>query len=204
MTRLRPRRDPRRWNHNIHYHRVVLAAVPPGCRRALDVGCGEGILTRRLGERADLVVGLDRDRSSISLAREQQPDGVRYVLGDLLAPPFARGSFDLVTAVASLHHGDARTGLRRMAELLRPGGVLVVVGVARSRLPADLGRELAAVLAHRWFRLRKTLWEHPSPVIWPPPVSYVDMRRLAGEVLPGARFRRHLLWRYSLVWRKPG
>ena len=35
------RRD-QRWNHNIHYHRLILQAVPPGCQRVLDVGCGEG------------------------------------------------------------------------------------------------------------------------------------------------------------------
>ena len=144
MTPLRPRRDPEPWNHNIHYHRVVLAAAPGSCRRALDVGCGEGLLTRRLRARSEVVVGLDRDRRSIALACE-----------------------------------------------------------ARSRLPADLGRELAAVAAHRWFRLRKTLWEHPSPVVWPPPETYAGMRAIAEDVLPGTRFRRHLLWRYSLVWTKP-
>jgi hypothetical protein len=30
------------------------------------------------------------------------------------------------------------------------------------------------------------------------------MRRLAAEVLPGARWRRHLLNRYSLIWIRPG
>src|ERR1035438_1423379 len=34
------------WNHNIHYHDVVLRSVPPRCRRALDVGCGQGLLAR--------------------------------------------------------------------------------------------------------------------------------------------------------------
>lgn len=203
MIRLRPRRDPEPWNHNIHYHRVVLAVVPAGCRRALDLGCGEGMLTRRLRERSEVVVGLDRDRRSIALAQGQRPDGVHYVLGDLLAPPLVPGSFDLVCAVAALHHGDARAGLRRMAELLTPGGVLVVVGLARSRLPVDLGWELAAVMAHRWLRLWRTLWEQPSPVVWPAPETYRDMRRLADAVLPGVRYRRHVLWRYSLVWTKP-
>jgi 2-polyprenyl-3-methyl-5-hydroxy-6-metoxy-1,4-benzoquinol methylase len=33
-----------RWNHNIHYHPVVLDALPPDCERVLDVGCGEGLL----------------------------------------------------------------------------------------------------------------------------------------------------------------
>jgi hypothetical protein len=30
-----------------------------------------------------------------------------------------------------------------------------------------------------------------------------EIRRVADEVLPGAIVRRHLFWRYSLVWRKP-
>lgn len=30
------------------------------------------------------------------------------------------------------------------------------------------------------------------------------MRRIAAATVPGARFGRHLLWRYSLVWAKPG
>ena len=29
------------------------------------------------------------------------------------------------------------------------------------------------------------------------------MRRIAAQELPGVRYRRHLLWRYSLVWTKP-
>jgi SAM-dependent methyltransferase len=142
------------------------------------------LLTRRLQGRADVVVGLDRDRRSIEWARAQRTEGVRYVLGDLAAPPLAPESFDQVSAVASLHHGDARTGLRGMAGLVRPGGALVVVGLARSQLPGDLLREVAAAMAHRWLRLRRTLVEQRSPVVWPPPETYPGMRRLAAEVLP--------------------
>jgi hypothetical protein len=30
-----------------------------------------------------------------------------------------------------------------------------------------------------------------------------QVRRMAAEALPGARYRRHVLWRYSLIWTKP-
>lgn len=40
------------WNHNTHYHRLVLDAMPDPCEAALDVGCGEGLLARRLATRA--------------------------------------------------------------------------------------------------------------------------------------------------------
>jgi SAM-dependent methyltransferase len=196
--------DSRRWNHNIHYHPVVLAAVPEGCRRALDVGCGEGQLTRALRPRVQHVVGLDLDPASIELARAQAAPGLEYVVGDVLTYPFEAAGFDLVTSVASLHHMDAAAGLTRMADLLRPGGVLVVIGLARRRLPADLFYELAAAVGHRVHALAKPMWEHPSPKVWDPPETYAAMRRLAEDLLPGVRFRRHLLWRYSLVWAKPG
>jgi hypothetical protein len=55
----------------------------------------------------------------------------------------------------------------------------------------------------RLHRLRKGLWEQPSPTVRPPPGTHEGTRRLAGRVLPGARYRRRLLWRYTLVWTKP-
>ena len=192
-----------RWNHNIHYHPLVHAAVPHGCRRALDVGCGEGQLTRELRHRAEQVVGLDPDPAGIERARAQATPDLAYVVGDVLTYPFRPESFDLVTSVASLHHMDAAAGLRRMTELLRPGGVLVVIGCARSRLPGDLPWDLAAVVGHRFHRVTKSVWEHPSPKAWPPPETYAGMRRLASAALPGVHYRRHLLWRYSLISTKP-
>jgi len=98
---------------------------------------------------------------------------------------------------------DPGAALARMSQLLAPGGTLVVVGLARSRLP-DLPRDAVAVITNLGHRVTKGYWQHPSPTVWPPPHSHPEIRVLAGETLPGARYRRHLLWRYSLVWVKPG
>jgi hypothetical protein len=46
-------------------------------------------------------------------------------------------------------------------------------------------------------------WEDSAPRIWPPPHTFKQTHRLARRVLPGVRYRRLLLWRYSLVWTKP-
>ncbi|HTF52116.1 MAG TPA: methyltransferase domain-containing protein [Pseudonocardia sp.] len=144
------------------------------------------------------------DAPSIELARRHDPRGeIDYLRDDFLTHDFAPQSFDLVASVAALHHLPASTALARMAALLRPGGRLAVVGLARARLPADLPHELAALLAHRFHRVTKAYWEHSAPTVWPPPETYCGMRRISARALPGARFRRHLLWRYSLVWTKP-
>ncbi|MEV4890701.1 class I SAM-dependent methyltransferase [Nonomuraea sp. NPDC055795] len=195
-------KNGRRWNHNIHFHPRILSALPHGARRALDVGCGEGMLARELRRRVPRVTGIDLDAPSVELAREQ-PGEIDYIVGDFLTHPFEPASFDVIASVATLHHMDAAAGLARMRELLRPGGVVAVVGLARSTMPGDLPRDLAGMAVGMVHRAVKGHWVHPSPMVWPPPVTYSRMRELAAEILPGSRYRRHLLLRYTIVWRKP-
>src|SRR5258706_15966784 len=49
------------WNHNLHYHRVIIDVIAADCQRALDIGCGQGALTRRLRPLVPEVTGIDRD-----------------------------------------------------------------------------------------------------------------------------------------------
>jgi 2-polyprenyl-3-methyl-5-hydroxy-6-metoxy-1,4-benzoquinol methylase len=191
----------RPWNHNIHYHGVLLAARPERCERALDVGCGEGILTRDLRAVVPHVTGIDVVPECIELARREDPEG-DYRLGDFLREPLEPASFDLVTCAAALHHMDPAAALGRMAELVRPGGVVAILGLARSTA-RDLPLDAAAALASRAHRIRKGWWSSPAPRVWPAPHTYAEMRELTRRVLPGARFRRHLLFRYTIVWLRP-
>jgi SAM-dependent methyltransferase len=182
---------------------MILAEIPGGCDRALDVGCGEGMLVRQLASRIPRVLGIDQDAASIELARRQSPgEHVEFILGDFLAYPLPAASFGMITCVAALHHMDAATALARMRDLLAPGGVLVINGVARNEM-RDLPREPPAIVANLGYRARYGYWQHPSPVVWPPAHTYRQIRGLAAAALPGVRYRRHLLWRYSLVWSRP-
>jgi hypothetical protein len=42
-----------------------------------------------------------------------------------------------------------------------------------------------------------------APTVWPPPDTFAQVRATARRLLPGVRMRRHLMWRYSLLWTKP-
>jgi len=197
------RPEPAPWNHNIHYHPLILGAVPAGCQQGLDVGCGEGGLARELRQVVPHVLAIDCDGPVIDRARQQDNGaGVEYVTGDFLTHDLRPGSFDVIVSVAALHHMDPAAALRRMRELLRPGGTLAVVGLARSRV-RDLPADAAGVIAHRVLLAGRSYQQVNAPTVWPPPQTYAQMRRIAGEVLPRARYRRHLLWRYSLTWAKP-
>lgn len=191
-----------RWNHNTHYHRVVLRALPPGARQALDVGCGDGDLLAELASHVPTVVGIDADAGVVGRARHTVPQAT-VEHGDFLAFPFDASSFDLVTAVASVHHMDLETALRRMADLVAPGGVIVVVGLARPTSSLDRAADAAGVVIGAVLRLLLGYREVQAPTVWPPPLSYAECRRVCLQVLPGARFRRRLLFRYTVEWTRP-
>lgn len=177
--------------------------MPDRCARALDVGCGEGTLARELRRRVPHVTAIDRDAPTLEIARRHDPaTDIDYVLGDFMTIPLPAGEFDLIVSVAALHHMDAEGALTRMRELLAPGGTLAILGLARSRYPADLPRDIAAVAVHRVHRTIRGQWSSPAPVICPPPHTYAEIRSITNRLLPDAEVRRRLLWRYSLIWRK--
>jgi SAM-dependent methyltransferase len=191
------------WNHNIHYHDLLLSMVPAGCQRALDVGCGDGLFTRELALRVPSVIGIDRSAEMENQAWRLTPlgSGVDYVCGDFLSYPL-EGTFGFISAIASIHHMDFHAGVARMRELLGPGGVVAVLGLAKDRTTLDfaysaLGFSLAQVM-----RIRHSSWAPGAPIT-EPSMSYGEVRRASQVELPGSRFRRLLLFRYSLVWQKP-
>lgn len=189
------------WNHNVAYHPLVLDAVPAGCGTALDVGCGDGLLARKLATRARRVTGLDTDPGMIEAAQEHGGPAT-FVEGDFLTLDLPDESYGFVCAVATIHHMDFTAAITKMKRLLEPGGRLVVIGLATNRGPLDWAMEVPSVLAHQVLsRVHGMGW--PDAPVTNPTMTWGEVRRAALESLPGARFRRRLLWRYSLIWTKP-
>jgi ubiquinone/menaquinone biosynthesis C-methylase UbiE len=192
------------WNHNVHYQSVILDAVPPGCGPALDVGCGDGMLAGRLAERCAEVTGIDRDRRMIALARSRVGEDarVRFIEADFLAHDFPEASFDFACANTSLHHMDFGAALTALVRVLRPGGRLAVVGLAADKSITDRLVGASGVPAELFYRALYRKGESGAPVK-NPDMGWREVRAAAARLLPGVRYRRHLLWRYSLLWRKP-
>src|SRR5215470_11488297 len=192
------------WNVNIHYDARLAACVPATARSALDVGCGDGFLAARLARRVPQVVAIDIDAAVLARARARFPDAaVRWCHGDVLTHPLAAGSFDAVVSNAALHQlGKTRAALRRLGQLVRPGGVLGVVGFTRTQC-RDWPWALAAFAA-RGIAIRvRGKWQHTAPTAWPPPDTYRQLRQAARQVLPGSRVSRLLMGRYLLTWQPP-
>ena len=200
------------WNHNVYYQPLILGAVPPNCGSALDVGCGDGLLACRLAGRCRDVTGVDRDRRMITLARERARDlrNVAFIDAEFPAFPFEDASFDFIASDTAIHHMNFEATLMAMTRLLRPGGRLAIVGLARSATMHDylydamgVPLNLALGVAHGALRAARREDRTPSYPIKDPTMTWDDVRFGALRLLPGVRYRRHLLFRYSLMWQKP-
>ena len=194
------------WNHNTHFHPFVLHGLRNGAT-ALDVGCGEGLLTRRmLAAGACHVTGLDACAPMVELARqlavgEPRSGDLDYVVADVLDATQV-GAFDLVVCVATLHHLGVDRGLERLRELTAPGGRLVVVGLARPSTPLDRALGAWSIPVKHLATAARGYWEHPAPLC-EPVETYDDVRAAAARTLPGSTFRSRLYWRYTIEWRAP-
>ncbi|MFJ1560754.1 class I SAM-dependent methyltransferase [Streptomyces mirabilis] len=193
------------WNTNVARHPGILRSVPEGCNDALDVGCGDGLLARKLAERAKHVTGIDKSPDMIACARESAAGHpqLTFVEGDFLTAELPGAEYDFVCSVTTIHHMDFEAALVRMCELLRPGGTLVVVGLARE---ASVTEWAALIAAAPIVRITKVLRRARGPQGMPvadPQMSYGQVRAAARRLLPGVRYRRHVLRRYSLTWEKP-
>ena len=105
------------------FHRdQFLRLLPSPGRQTLDIGCGEGRLTRDLKELGHRVVAIDSSRSMVEAAREFDPStDVR--LADATALPLDDACADLVIAFMSLQDiGDLPAAVREAARVLQPGG----------------------------------------------------------------------------------
>ncbi len=92
-------------------------------REVLEVGCGTGLVLRRLAPIASRAVGVDLSPGMLARARAR---GLDVVEGSATELPFPDASFDVAVSFKVLAHvPDLARALAEMARVVRPGGVIV-------------------------------------------------------------------------------
>jgi len=109
---------------------TVQAVVNRG-DRVLDACCGTGDLSIAAREAGGDVTGLDFSEPMLERARRKAGD-VEWVRGDLLALPFADGSFDAGTVGFGVRNvPDLARALAELRRVLREGGRLGILEITR-------------------------------------------------------------------------
>ena len=205
--------DSEGWTANNHYHNYLLRFVPRNCVNALEIGCGTGAFSRRLAERAERVVALDLSPAMIRVAQSGSTHfpNIRFEVADAMSWNCPAAHFDCISSIATLHHLQQRELLLKLRKALKPGGVLIVLDLVASSSPLEVVQDLLAMAVSSTLRLihNRSLRQPPEVrAAWEQHGQHDDylrmkeVRSLCAELLPSAIVRRHLLWRYSLVYRK--
>jgi len=201
------------WNHNSHYHDFLLRQLPPHCANALEIGCGTGAFSRLLAKRSDRVLALDLSPQMIRIAKErsEQCSNIDFQVTDAMTWEFPAEQFDCVASIATLHHLPIEETLSKMQEALKVNGTLIILDLFQEEGLSDVLTSTLAVPASIILRLIKTgrlrephevreAWaEHGRSDSYP---TLSQIRQVCVSVLPGTRVKKHLLWRYSIVWKK--
>lgn len=121
--------------------------------RVLDVAAGFGgsavVLADGLADYEEIVgIEVDGSRQERFEAATSGRHDIRFLQGDFMAAAVDPGSFDTVAVSASLHHFEDPAGvLRRMLEIVRPGGTVIVTEMYRDGQTAAQETEVAV---HDW------------------------------------------------------
>jgi SAM-dependent methyltransferase len=135
-----------------------------GCRRILDIGCGEGQVARALaqaatGERPS-VVGLDPSLLQIQNALVEPSQGVTYLQGGGERLPFPDGVFDAAFCCLSIEHADDPDAvLAEAARVLAPGGRFLLLINHPIHQGPDSGFIDDRILGERYWRVGPYLRE---------------------------------------------
>ncbi len=195
------------------YYDFLVKHLPSHCERSLDIGCGTGLFTRALAARSTHVLALDLSPNMIRVAKDHSREfsNIDFQIADAVETEFPSDHFDCIVSIATLHHLPMEKMLVRMRDALRPGGVLVILDLFQAEglwenfmgvmaFPANIFLRLIKSGRLRPPREMRAAWtEHGRHDTY---LTLSRVREMCAKRMTGAEVRRHLLWRYSIIWEK--
>jgi SAM-dependent methyltransferase len=165
---------------------AAVATIPGGCIRILDVGCGDGRVSREISTKTECFL-VAFDLSAVALAQAPAPK----CCGSASELPFADRSFDLVMATEIIEHLPNDIYPRVLCEMARVADRYIIVTVP-NRENLDENTAMCPTCGRRfhvWGHLRSY-----SPQLLQglfPGFKSAEIFAFGGS---GERYNRFLLW----------
>jgi SAM-dependent methyltransferase len=181
------------WRYQAEFFRLI----PEPVKATLDLGCGEGRISRELRARGHDVTGVDASPTLIAAAHEADPIG-RYMVADATALPFADGDFDLIVSYNVLMDvSDVDQAVAEAARVLAKGGRFVVAlthPVTNAGRPLDDSPGAPFVIDGSYFTERRVAFDEEGDGLrmrfsgWDRPLSaYTGALERAGLLIEALR-----------------
>ena len=201
------------WDHSSQYHDFLLQHIPSPCRESLEIGCGAGAFSRLLAKASERVLALDLSPNMIRIAKERSVlfPNINFQVADVMSRELPPEKFDCIATVATLHHLPIAEVLPKIKNALKVNGVLLILDLFQAEglvdavtsalaVPVSVGLKLIRHGRMRVPRHVREAWaEHGRHDSY---LTLAQVHKVCGEMLPGAEVRKHLLWRYSIIWKK--
>tara|TARA_R110001606_G_scaffold393840_1_gene564172 strand:- start:2620 stop:3348 length:729 start_codon:yes stop_codon:yes gene_type:complete len=130
---------------DLHFHCDSSLLKPLSGKRALDVGCGAGLLCEPLARLGARVTGLDAAAENIAVAKAHaEPQGLDIDYRNTAVEDFGGQNFDLVTSLEVIEHvDDPQAFVNGLAGSLAENGLMIISTPNRTALSNLLLVELA-------------------------------------------------------------
>ncbi|MBN2066561.1 MAG: methyltransferase domain-containing protein [Candidatus Thermoplasmatota archaeon] len=203
------------WDHNLQYHKYLLKQIKEKRRIGIDIGCGTGELTNTIAMYCERVVGIDVAAGMIHEAQKRKTRENVYFQNMDVQSFFtdSKDTFDVIISVATFHHLDMEEVLGLLKSKLSRNGIILILDLYKTDSLFEHGLSLLAAICNPFIylvkrgSLRNTKEEREA---WNDHFQYdyystiEEIRGIAKRSLGKVKTRRHLFWRYSLVYKKSG
>lgn len=95
-------------------------------KKAADIGCGTGVLTRKLAQSGAIITGVEPSEKLLELAKKENSE-IIFKKGSAEESGLESGVYDIVTVMRAWHWFDRENTIKEVKRLLKPEGILIVI-----------------------------------------------------------------------------
>lgn len=155
---------------------AYLLSLVPDKNNALDIATGNGQVAAMLADYFNEVHATDISQNQLSHAI--QKDNIMYSLQRAEGTNFADGQFDLIAIAQAVHWFDFDAFYKEISRILKPGGIVAVIGYGLFRSNAETEKIIARlyhdVLGSYWDPERRYLDENYATIPFPYDEIYIN------------------------------